>query len=204
MLNFFNKPPAPQTPENDAEKAQPARVLDEVYEWAEAVCFSLTLIVILFTFIFRIVGVQGVSMKNTLNPEAVSEQQTIDRLIISPLWYTPHQRDIVVLSTGAFPQPIIKRVIAVGGQTVDIDFQRHIVMVNGRPITENYISTPTSLQGNMTFPVTVPKGYVFVMGDNRNQSHDSRWKDIGLVDERHILGKAVFRIFPLNQIGILH
>ena len=96
---------------------------------------------------------------------------------------------------------IIKRVIAVAGQTVDIDFSRGIVMVDGQVLEEPYISEPTYMKRDVQFPVTVPEGCVFVMGDNRNRSLDSRDSSIGMIDQQSILGKAVFRLFPFQKMG---
>lgn len=169
----------------------------DLYEWAEAVVFSLSFVVLLFTFIFRIVGVDGISMLNTL--------QNGDRVIISDINYTPKQGDIIVLSTKALDKPIIKRVIATGGQTVNINYESHQVFVDGKELSEPYIKEPTAFEGvgPVKMPVTVPKGDVFVMGDNRNESLDSRSSEIGMIDIRYILGKAVFRIFPFNGFGLL-
>jgi signal peptidase I len=174
----------------------------EFYEWTEAVAFSVAVIVITFTFIFRIVGVKGVSMENTLNAGVTSENQTVDRVVISDIDYKPKRGDIVVLATDPVG-PIIKRVIAVGGDTVDIDFEKHTVSVNGKILDEPYIKEPTSEQGDVAFPQKVPEGHAFVMGDNRNDSFDSRFGAIGMVDDRNIQGKAILRIYPLNEIGIL-
>ena len=174
------------------------RAASELYEWASAVTYAMCFVVLLFTFLFRIVGVQGISMKNTLNRDAISEDQLIARVVITRLFYTPKQGDIVVLSTPAVREPIIKRVIAVQGQTVQILSGK--VIVDGTALTEPYVfpgaQTLTPSGGGLA--VTVPRGYVFVLGDNREHSHDSRWSDIGCVDVRKILGHAVFRIYPLS------
>ena len=184
-------------PENVSEQA--ASLKSELFEWLETVAFSLVAVVLVFTFIFRIVGVDGKSMQNTL--------QDGDRLIISHLFYQPKAGDIVVVTQpNAVNKPLIKRIIALGGQTVDIDTERGLVYVDGVVINEPYIKEPTVRIPNppMTFPYTVPEGKVFVMGDNRNNSLDSRSTDVGPIDERYILGKAIFRIFPLNRLGGLY
>ena len=100
-------------------------------------------------------------------------------------------------------ESIIKRVIAVGGDTVDIDFYKGTVSVNGQELDEPYVGTPTNLSYDMKFPLTVPAGKLFVLGDNRNDSIDSRSTDIGLINENKVLGKVIFRFYPFNKIGII-
>jgi signal peptidase I len=168
----------------------------ETYDWVEAVVFSVAVIVLIFTFFFRIVGVLGTSMTNTL--------QDGDRVIISGIEYTPKQFDIVVLSTKAVDKPIIKRVIAVGPASVDIDYNTNTVYVDGKAIPESFIKQRMTQVGDVNNPhYDVPKGYVFVMGDNRNDSLDSRYSEIGMIDDRNILGRAVLRLFPFKSIGVL-
>lgn len=186
-----------------AEHQQDRNPLSEIYDWAEAIVFSLTAVILVFTFIFRIVGVGGVSMENTLNAGVINENDYVDRVVISHIHYTPAHGDIVVLYAKALKECIIKRVIAVGGDTVNIDFDHHLVYVNGKALTEPYIREPTIERGDVQFPITVPKGHVFVMGDNRNDSYDSRYKAVGMIDDQDILGHAILRIYPLNQIEIL-
>lgn len=129
---------------------------------------------------------------------------TNDRLIVSSINYQPQYGDIVVsVQENAVEKAIIKRVIAVGGQTVDIDTEKGIVYVDGKALEEPYIYDLTYVipYPPMEFPLTVPEGTVFVMGDNRNDSLDSRSTDVGFIQERYILGKVVFRIFPFDRIG---
>lgn len=177
-----------------------SRLVKETYEWAEAVVFSLAFVVLVFSLIFKIAGVSGVSMENTLNMGVVDEDQKLDRLIISDIRYTPKHGDIVVINTSNLGL-IIKRVIGVEGDTVNIDFNKHIVYLNGKALSEPYTKEPTSLRADTVFPLTVQKGHVFVMGDNRNNSHDSRFSDIGQVDVHNIIGKAYFRIYPFSRFG---
>ena len=152
----------------------------------------LVIIVLVFLIFFRIIVVSGSSMYDTL----------IDGdylLLVSNLFYgTPEYGDIIVATKDSFDDgaPIIKRVIATEGQTVDIDFQLGIVYVDGIALQDDYTYTPTNVEEGMQFPLTVEENCVFAMGDNRNRSHDSRSPDIGQIDKREILGKAVFLFLP--------
>ena len=167
----------------------------ELFNWGEALVEALVIIVLLFTLVVRIIGVDGSSMVPTLHDG--------DQLLVSHLFYdTPAQGDIVVLTKKTFnEQPIVKRIIAVEGQTVNINFDTHEVTVDGEVLYEPYINEATARPGDMTFPQTVPEGCVFVLGDNRNKSSDSRVMTLGMVDTRHILGRVLFRIYPLNAVG---
>ena len=161
------------------------------YDIAEILVVSLICVVVFFTMLFRIVGVKGDSMKDTLFGG--------DRLILCPILTSPQPGDIVVVNRYT-DEPLIKRVIGVAGDTVEIDETAHCVLLNGDPLDEPYVHYPTPAY-DMTEAVTVPEGYVIVMGDHRNESHDSRASDIGLVSVEDIVGRAVFRIWPLNRIG---
>lgn len=163
----------------------------DLYEWAQALVCSVLTVVLIFTFVVRLIGVDGHSMVPTL--------QDGDRLMVvnSMLDHNYRQGDIVVLRKDSFlEEPIVKRVIALGGQTVDIDFSTGSVTVDGKLLEENYINELTLLQEGTQFPLTVPEGSVFVMGDNRNKSSDSRDSRLGTVDTRYLIGKAVFLAFP--------
>jgi len=150
-----------------------------------------------FIFLFRVVNVVGSSMVPTLAES--------DKIIISNVFYTPKYGDIVVIRKESFgEEAIVKRVIATGGQTIDIDFDTGTVTVDGQVLQEDYIAELTREPENFTGAVTVPEGSVFVMGDNRNKSTDSRSSLIGLVDEREILGKALLRLFPLSGFGSVY
>ena len=152
-------------------------------------------------------------MLNTLIGENRITGKVGDKVIITNLGYEPKNGDIVVVSRNAentvesqqnSDEPIIKRVIAVGGQTVDIDFEKGIVYVDGKALKEDYISSKTVNKYDVQFPVYVPEGYIFVLGDNRAASLDSRNSLIGengLIDTRYVLGHAIFRIFPFDRIG---
>ncbi len=181
----------------------------EIYEWVETFCLALAGVVLVFTFLCRFVTVDGQSMENTLHHN--------DRLIISDLMYTPKTGDIVVVQDSSeeyFKGPIIKRVIATEGETVDIDFETWTVSVtdkegNTRILDESYVKKIQDMPMESGFgdsavtqyPHVVSENCVFVMGDNRNNSLDSRY--VGDIDERTILGKAYFRLFPFNKIGFL-
>ena len=163
----------------------------DLYEWVQSLVGSVLVVVAIFTFVIRMMGVDGHSMLNTL--------QHGDRLLVvnSMLYHDYKYGDIVILrKNGVFDDdPIVKRVIAVG-QTVDIDFAEGIVYVDGEALEEDYIREPTYTAEGTEFPLTVPEGSIFVMGDNRNGSSDSRDYRLGTVDTRYVIGKAAFLIFP--------
>lgn len=164
----------------------------DLYEWEQSLVGSVLVVVAIFTFVIRMMGVDGHSMLNTL--------QHGDRLLVvnSMLYHDYKYGDIVILrKNGVFDDdPIVKRVIAVEGQTVDIDFTEGIVYVDGEALEEDYIREPTYTAEGTEFPLTVPEGSIFVMGDNRNGSSDSRDYRLGTVDTRYVIGKAAFLIFP--------
>ena len=175
--------------EEQEKKVIPGR---DLYEWVQSLVGSVLVVVAIFTFGIRMLGVDGHSMLNTLQHD--------DRLlVVNPIFYHDYQYgDIVILrKTGGFDNdPIVKRVIAVGGQTVDIDFDAGVVYVDGEALEEDYIREPTYTAEGTEFPLTVPEGSIFVMGDNRNGSSDSRDYRLGTVDTRYVIGKAAFLIFP--------
>lgn len=191
---------------NSGEKTK-TTFKNDLFDWLEILVSAIVLLVVLFTFVFKVVTINGPSMRDTL--------QHGQKLIISNIGYTPKYGDIVVISRNAnnivdtedSDKSIIKRVIATGGQTVDIDFEKGVVYVDGVALEEPYVRTPTNRSFDVTFPVIVPEGCVFVMGDNRNNSTDSRSSfigDEGMVDTRYILGKALFRIYPFDTVGGLY
>ena len=180
----------------------------ELYEWVQALVGSVLTVVLVFTFVIRLIGVDGHSMVPTL--------QDGDRLLVlnSMLYDDYKYGDIVVLRKETFlEEPIVKRVIATEGQTVDIDFDEGVVYVDGQALEEDYINERTYLEEGTEFPLTVPEGSIFVMGDNRNRSSDSRDSRLGTVDARYVIGKAVFMAFPgadevtgkkdLKRIGVI-
>ena len=169
----------------------------ELYEWVRALVSAVTAVVLVFTFAVRMIGVDGHSMVPTL--------QNGDRLAVTAglLAGTYRPGDIVVLRKDSFlDEPIVKRVIAVGGQTVDIDFSTGSVFVDGKLLNEPYINELTFREEGTRFPLTVPEGSIFVMGDNRNHSNDSRDARLGTVDTGYVIGRAVFLLYPgSDQVG---
>ncbi|MDO4743123.1 MAG: signal peptidase I [bacterium] len=199
--NSFNEPN--ECVEKAREKTAKNSFLHIIFDFFDCIVVSVVIVALLFSFLFRVVGIEGGSMEDTLIEG--------DRVIITNMFYKPENGDIVVISrnynninNAETDEPIIKRVIAVEGQTVDIDFQKGIVYVDGNAIDEPYIKNLTNRAHDVKFPVTVKKDCVFVLGDNREVSLDSRDERIGMVDTRYILGKAVFRIFPFEKIGGLY
>ena len=168
----------------------------EAYEWVQALVCSVLAVVLLFTFGVRLIGVDGHSMVPSL--------QDGDRLLVlnSMLCGGYAPGDVVVLRKESFlPTPIVKRVVATAGQVVDIDFTSGTVFVDGKPLQEDYTSERTYTAEGTEFPLTVPEGSVFVLGDNRNHSTDSRDARLGTVDERYIIGRAVYLAFPGPDAG---
>ena len=163
-----------------------------LYEWVQALVCSVLTVVLVFTFGIRLIGVDGHSMVPTL--------QDGDRLLVTTSLLSGDYEygDIVIIQKGSFAggEPIVKRVIATGGQTVDIDFETGAVYVDGTLLEEDYINELTFVEEGTEFPLTVPEGSIFVMGDNRNHSSDSRDASLGTVDTRYVIGKAVFLAFP--------
>lgn len=161
--------------------------VETIYEAASVFISAVTIILLLFTFGWRFVGVVGNSMLPNLHSG--------DWLMISQ--YTPVVKngDIVVITQpNEAGENIVKRVIATGGQTIDIDFNYGYVFVDGIILQEDYINNETTDKADIEFPITIPQGYVFVMGDNRQDSTDSRSSYIGLIREEYILGKAVYNV----------
>ncbi len=163
-----------------------------VYEWLDSPIYAVLLILIVFTFFVRVVGVSGESMLPTL--------QDGDWLTVSAVTKSVDRGDIVVVTQpNTLNEPLIKRVIAKGGDTINIDFTTGAVIVNGEIQNEPYIADLTLRKGDFKGVTVVPEGMLFVMGDNRNNSLDSRFDVIGLIDERYVLGVANLRIFPLGD-----
>ena len=178
------------------KEKKPFSLKKEVMEWMETLVWATVAVVLVFTFLGRTAVVSGSSMLPTYHDG--------DRMLISSLGYTPEYGDVVVFAEkSGDKENLIKRVIATEGQTVDINFETGEVSVDGVVLEEPYIYEQTEEEGNMEFPATVPEGHIFVLGDNRNNSRDSRFGSIGMVDERLILGRAYWQIFPLSKLGFI-
>ena len=170
-----------------------------VISYLHDLVYMLMGILLVFLLFFRVIVVSGDSMYSTLLDGDYL-------LLLSNLFYQePERGDIVVISKQSFDngKPIVKRVIAVEGQTVDIDFENAVVYVDGTPLEEPYINSPTNFNEGTVFPLTVAKNCIFVLGDNRGVSRDSRDPVIGQVDEREVLGKAIFLMLPGTSHGHL-
>ena len=195
------KPPAPGrggkrvARQGQSEPQSPGR---EMYQNVRTLVTVLAVLILVFTFVARIIVVSGPSMENTL--------QNGDAMLVWSLGYTPEQGDVVVLTKRSYQEDsIVKRVVATGGQTVDIDYATGTVYVDGVALEEDYIKEQMQVPsyGDMVNHVTVPEGCLFVMGDNRNQSADSRYPEIGIVDERCVIGRVVAVIFPFSNFGLV-
>ena len=185
-----------QKPNNQEEKPKTS-FIDELLDWLVTLCKTALLVLLAFTFVARTARVEGQSMEPTLIEN--------DYLILWSLGYTPRQRDIVAANCEGLGKVIVKRVIATGGQTVDIDFSAGKVYVDGELFEVNGIpNITTDPESNYSYPITIPEGKYFVMGDNRQRSTDSRSAYVGLVDREDILGKAFLRIYPMKRFGKLY
>lgn len=200
---------------------KPKDIFNDFMEICESIIVSVFAVILIFTFICRPVTVDGSSMQPTLN-ESIDPDIPPDKLIMFTFLYTPRVGDIVIIenekayyykkgsdnteliSGASIGKRLIKRVIADEGQTIDIDFENGIVKVDDETLSESYIKAPTYLNpGAFEYPVTVPEGYVFVMGDNRNNSIDSRDPSVGFVKKEDVIGKAVLRFYPFDKFKIL-
>ncbi|MBR3998183.1 MAG: signal peptidase I [Clostridia bacterium] len=172
-----------------------------IFEIVEMFATVTVVVLVAFAFIMRLNIVDGESMEETLHHG--------EYLAVSDLFYEPEYGDIVIIhDISAFPynNPIVKRVIATEGQTVDIDFETWTLTVDGKVIEEDYrcLKPDTFLAADYSFPITVPENEIFVLGDNRNHSADSRQIEIGTVDKRCVVGKAVARLSPMNKFTIFN
>ena len=185
--------------QNTATPPKGGKAVRTILEWTEEIVLAVVLIAVVFTFVCRVVTVTGTSMVPSFHEG--------DRVLVVNDFNGVEQGDVVVI-VNVLEEPIIKRVIATEGQTVDFDYEAGVVYVDGQPVDETQFglengitSEPFSSFELLEFPQTVPEGCVFVLGDNRAVSEDSRYQDVGMIDERNILGKAVFHLFPFQSLG---
>ena len=196
------------SPDADNEDSEEKKPFSDAHEWACSLVFAVLLMLGLNLFVFRSITVDGESMCNTLQHQ--------DKIIATDFFYTPKRGDIVVVqanelvnvATGLFGEAIIKRVIALEGDTIRFDFEQGEVYLNGELLDEDYIAQPTHLRLNgwteSGVDYVVPENCVFVMGDNRNNSRDSRdLEALGFVDTDLIMGKAVLRVYPFDGFTVL-
>ena len=177
--------------------------IETLYDWFEVVCLASAVVILLFMFVGRMSTVVGSSMANTL--------QNGDRILIWNLFYTPDRQDIVVVQKeeGYYADELlVKRIIGKGGDTLTFDFDNWKVYVNGEELDSSYILIEAGKdmeRGYVPYSntVVVPEGYYYVLGDNRNGSTDSRFPEVGFVKESEIIGKAIFRVLPVNHMKIL-
>lgn len=178
------------------EKEESVSITQSCYEWLHTLIFALVAVVLLLTFVFRLINVDGQSMMDTLYDS--------DKVIVTNFAYTPQNGDVVVISHGQnLNKPIIKRVIATEGQSLQIDFTTGEVAVDGVIIDEPYIKDLTTKKGDAEIPEIIPEGMVFVMGDNRNHSTDSRFTDVGLINVKDVIGKGQFVLYPFDRFKFL-
>ncbi|MEA4954799.1 MAG: signal peptidase I [Pseudoflavonifractor sp.] len=184
------------SPEDQAAEEKGSVKLD-LYFWMQALVMALVSLILVFTLVGRVIGVVGSSMVPTLHQS--------DLLLLQSIGYTPKQGDVVVLRKPSFmTEPIVKRVIAVGGQHVTVDYDAGTVTVDGQALDEPYINELMVDTMNPYMTVldgTVPEGSIYVMGDNRNHSSDSRDQRLGTVDERYVLGRALCVVLPFQDFG---
>ena len=168
------------------------------YEWIQSLASALVVCVILFLFVFRLIDVKGTSMNPTLYEG--------DKMLVSPVLYEPRNGDIIVFKKDEYDpnKALVKRVIATEGQEINIDFDKGIVYVDGEILDEEYIADITKTKLDFIGPKTVPENCIFVLGDNRNMSTDSRKAEIGMVDKRLVLGKVYMVVYPPSDFGAIH
>ena len=181
----------------EREKLSPGeRTRREIYDWIQSLMAALIFCVLLFSFGIRLIDVHGPSMQPNLYED--------NKMLVSNLFYTPKAGDIVVfrnVDENGAEKALVKRIIATEGQEVNIDFDNGTVYVDGVPLDEPYVSEPIyKSKQDFIGPKTVPEGCVFVLGDNRNSSHDSRSNDIGMVDARLIIGRVYAVVYPIGEI----
>lgn len=193
-------------PQDRIENKKESKLVDELLDWAESFVFSLFIMLLIMMFAFKLVEVEGDSMEGTLSNS--------DRILVSNLFGAPKQGDIVVVNSKGLNKTIVKRCIAVEGQVVEIDYNADTIKVDGKVIEEDYLSTFAKDMRNLmlfdtkyfdasasVYRYTVPDNCIFVLGDNRNNSTDSRFSSVAFVSIDDVLGKALVRIYPFNKFG---
>lgn len=197
------------TNEDNTKEEHGSRVLLEAYDWIQNLVLAVFVFLVIFTFLSRVITVDGDSMVPTLHNS--------EKLIVSNLFYNPTYDDIVIVHAEKLSDRdnpggnIVKRVIGVAGDRIKIDFEKGIVYRNGVALEDKYTNSPTNYNGDymgnggMTSnkEITVENGTVFVLGDNRNVSVDSRSNMVGLVKLENIAGRAILRFFPFNNFGLV-
>ena len=171
---------------------------NEMFEWLQTVAVAVVLVVLTFTFVFRVVRVDGPSMTPTLLDG--------QRVIVTELFYEPKAGDVVVVCVPGKSDPYVKRVIATEGQVVDYSLSLNRLVVDGVPLEENYINeemTRLDWYSDEIYPITLKEGEIFVCGDNRNHSSDSRFADIGPIDTSNVMGKVQFIMMPFKEMGLV-
>ena len=193
MSNNTRKTKAEQ--KDELAKLPPeVRARRETYDWIQSLMASLIVCVCFFAFFVRVIDVSGNSMNPTL--------KNGDKMLVSDVMYDPQAGDVVVFKSNTYDpnKALVKRIIATEGQEINMDFANGIVYIDGEPLAESYINDLTYNKLDFIGPKTVPEGCVFVMGDNRNASIDSRKNEIGMLDTRLIIGRAYYVIYPLSVL----
>lgn len=179
----------------DENEVEVSRFWKIIYEWSDSLIAAIVAVFLVFAFVFRIAAVEGASMNPTLKDG--------NWLAVKSIATDIKRGDIVIITQpNALNEPLVKRVVAVGGDTVDINFSEGTVSINGEVIYEPFIAEPTQRQFDIAFPITVPEGCYFVMGDNRNNSIDSRSNIVGFIKYGYILGTAEAKLYPLGDFRV--
>ncbi len=175
-----------------SERTLREKLIISFYENFSMFAVGMVAVMLIFTFGFRVSGIEGTSMLPTLEDG--------DRVVVTAFDGKPQRGQVIIsVQPNDFGKPVVKRIIATENQTVDIDFTSGKVYVDGELLDEPYINNPTTNSEGVEFPVTVPEGHVFVMGDNRQGSTDSRSEMIGFIDENYILGVVRYRVVNIDD-----